>query len=460
MSSQIWLLVPFYTLVIVFLIFLFMFILAKPILNKLADIVIERMLSEKYSQNISEVITSFKRMSVQNVIEMNLRAKSGKIIARPMGSPKHFPGYDTLMFATSIMTNFSLMETAKVDMQVIIGPKAVKPLTINIPLMVSGMAYGLALSEEAKRAFARAAKTMHTATCSGEGPFLPEERQEAGKYILQISRWPWGGRTDEQIASADMLEVQMGQGAEMGSYRVVALQGKAQELAGLAPGQSVASLPAPPGVNSPKDWPHFMSILRQKANGIPIGLKLMATDRLEEDLAIAIDLDFDAIVLDGAQGGTYGSAPVKQDDFGIPSLNALVRADRFLRDKGVRQQISLISAGGYFAPGECLKALALGADAIYLGSVILMSSTNNQVGKVIPWEPPNTIVFYDSPVNTKKLNIEQAAQSVVNLLTSMVLEMEEALRGLGKTSLQELSPDDLVALDSYTAELTRVKRMY
>lgn len=108
-----------------------------------------------------------------------------------MGSAKHFPGYDMLMFSPLLMTKLSLTDSIKVDMEVTLGAKAVKPLAIKIPLMISGMAYGLALSEEAKRALARAAKIMQTVTCSGEGPFLPEERQEAGKYILQISRWPW-----------------------------------------------------------------------------------------------------------------------------------------------------------------------------------------------------------------------------------------------------------------------------
>lgn len=252
----------------------------------------------------------------------------------------------------------------------------------------------------------------------------------------------------------------MGQGADMGTIKVPAMQGKAQKLSGLAAGESITSLPAPPGLNSPEEWPDFISTLRQRAKGIPIGLKIMPTGHLEEDLEVAINLGFDAIVLDGYQGGSYGSSPIKQDDFGIPSLVALVHADRFLRERGVRKQISLISAGGYFTPGECLKALAMGADAIYLGSSVVLASTNNQVGKVIPWKPPTTIVFYDSPETTKKLNVKHAAQSVTNLLASMTMEMEEALRGLGKKSLKELNRDDLVALDSKIAKLTGVREIY
>ena len=445
--------------------FLVLVLLIKPIMRFLVDQqvsdFIDRLLSDKYTQNLMEVWPAGKRLSVLNILEIGFRAQNGKIITRPLGSPKHFPGFDNLMFAPYLMTKLSLPESAQMNMQVTIGPKANKPLVINIPLMIGAMAYGIALSEEAKRALARAAKTLQTTTCSGEGPFLPEERMEAGKYTLQISRWAWGARTQEQIDSADLLEVQMGQGADMGAVSVEAVefQGRAQELSGLAPDEPAIAFPAPPGIQKQSDWPGFMKDLRKRANGIPIALKLMATGHLEDDLAAAIRLGFDAIVLDGAQGGSHATTPIKQDDFGIPSLFALIRAVRFLNSQRVRERISLIVAGGYFTPGECLKAIALGADAIYMATVPLLALTHNQVSKVIPWEPPTTLVFYDSP-SKGKLDINQAATSVVNALTSMVLEMEEGMRALGKASLKELNADDLVALDSLTAEVTGVQRIY
>ena len=456
-----WLLIMILSLALFLLIFAVPILFTKSILRKVIGTIIgktaKRLLSDKYTQNLSELWSSLNRFSVQNLIETGLRAENGKVIARPLGTPKHFLGFENLMFAPKIMTTFSLQESVPVDMKVTIGPNAVKPLTLNIPLMISGMAYGLALSEEAKRALARAAKTLQTVTCSGEGPYLPEERADAGKYVLQISRWQWGGRTNEQIASADMLEVQMGQGADMGSVLVEAvdLQGRAQVLGGLAPGQPAVSFPAPPGVQTPDDWPGFMASLRQRANGIPIALKLMATGHLEDDLAVAVDLGFDAVILDGAQGGSHAVSPIKEDDFGIPSLNALVRAAQYLKNS----PMSLIVAGGYFTPGQCLKALALGADAVYLATVPLFALVHSQIEKVIPWEPPTTLIYYDSPTKTK-LNIDEAANNVINALQSMVLEMQEGMRGLGKASLKELNSDDLVALDALTAEITGVARVY
>lgn len=433
-------------------------LLAKPILRyclkKATNSIAQILLTDDYTQNLSELLPSLKRFSVLNLIEMSLRAQHGKVLSRPLGSPRHFQGFDSLMFSPRQMTSFSLPENAKIDMGVTLGSSAEKPLTISIPLMIGGMAYGTALSEEAKLALARASKTLNTVNCSGEGPFLPEEPEESGKFALQICRWSWGARTNKQIASADMLEVQMGQGADMGTAHINAekFAGRARVLGGLAPGEPAIGLGAPPGVSKPEDWPGFMKQLRQRANGIPIALKIMATNYLEEELAVAVDLGFDAIVIDGCEGGSHATPPIKQDDFGIPSLHALMRAKRYLKNS----RMSIVVGGGYFTPGQCLKALALGADAIYLGTIPLFALGHNQISKVLPWEPPTTLIYYNSPSKTQ-LDIDQAATSVANVMTSMVQEMAEAMRGLGRSSLKELSPDDLVALDSITAEITGVK---
>lgn len=454
-TDPVWLIAPILFLVIVVLATI---LLAKPITRYVTKIIADHMVSllltDKYTQNLAELLPSLKRFSVLNLLELSLRAEEGKAITRPLGSPKHYLGFENLMFTPHQMTKLAFPDSTPVDMSVTIGPNAPKPLTISIPLMISAMAYGLALSEEAKTALAKAANTLQTATCSGEGPVLPEEQNVANKYVLQICRWSWGGRTDEQISAADMLEVQMGQGADIGTSLIEAteLAGRARILGSLTQDQPAVALPSPPGVLKAEDWTNFIQNLRRKAKDKPIALKIMATDSIEEDLTVAIDLGFDAIVIDGAQGGSHASSPLKQDDFGIPTLHALIRAKRFLGNR----KISLIIAGGFFTPGQCLKALALGADAVYLATIPLFALAHNQTHKVAPWEPATTLVYYDSPTKTQ-LDVGQAATSVANALNSMVLEMEEAMRALGKTSLKELGPADLVALDTATAEATGVK---
>jgi glutamate synthase domain-containing protein 2 len=422
---------------------------------------ITTLLTEEYSHNLIELWNAIKRTSLENLVAINLRSTQGTIINRPLGTSKQFAGYDNLMFAKSQMGRISKPGNTSIDLKVMLGPKANRPLVINMPLIISGMAYGLALSEPAKIALARGARLAGTAVNSGEGPFLTKERKEAGKYILQISRWPWGLRTDEQISSADMLEVQVSQGAHCGCYYVTAeeIKGKARRLMNISRKQGIANWAAPGFIKSVQDWPRLVESLRKRANGVPIGVKIMATDMLEEDLAIAVQAGFDVIAIDGAQGGALISSPTMQDDFGIPSLHALVRAVKYLEQQGIRNKISLITAGGYYTPGSCLKALALGADAIYLGTVPLYALVNKQQKKVLPWESPITLVSYNSKYN-KKLNIKLSAQRVSNVLRSMAVEMEQVLRALGKSSIKELSPQDLTALDSISAEITGVKRVY
>ena len=417
-----------------------------------------KLFSDMYGENLFEIWIAGKRSSIQNLVEMELRAVDGKPLTRPVGPTLKFhPDFDHLMFVPSQLAKLSLPASFKVNMQVTIGPNAKRPMTLSMPIMISGMGYGLALSEESKIALAMASKVLDTAISSGEGPALPEERENAGKYVLQICRWKWGARTDEEISSADMLEVQLGQGADTGAsnFDIKAFQGRASVLGGLSDGEAPVSFPTPPGVQCLEDWPGFMEILRKRANGIPIALKIMASGSLEEELSFAVDLGFDVIVLDGAQGGSHGSSSMKQDDFGLPTLHALVRAVTFLKTSNV----SLIISGGFSTPGACLKALALGADAVYLGTVPLFALTHMQTKKVLPWEPPATLVFYDSK-EKHKLNIEMAQKSVVNIFVSMVSEMEEAMISMGKTTLKELNPEVLIALDNDTAELTNVRRSY
>jgi len=432
----------------------------RTIVQRLFGLVLERLLRDKYHENLMELWSAVRRTSVQNILEIGLRAEEGKLIQRPLGTSKKLPHYDTLMFVTAQMARLPKEANITVDMKVTLGPKAEKPLQLDIPLMIGGMGYGLGLSEEAKRALARAAKQMGTATNSGEGPFLQEERDEAGKFIWQISRSSWG-HSPQGIAAADMLEVQMGQGARMGPFTVEphAVKGKAHKLMGLSPVETYVSKAVTPGIQTPWDWPKYVSDLRKEADGKPIAIKIMATGALERDLAVCLEAGFDVLVLGGAQGGASGSSPLICDDLGIPSLLALVRAERFLREQGARKEVSLVASGGYATPGECLKAIALGADAIYLGTVPLFALIHNQIHKVLPWEPLTQLVWYDSPYK-QRLDIPLASKSVANALKSMVMEMEEGVRALGKTALSDLGPNDLVAMDDWTAKVTGVKRAW
>lgn len=432
----------------------------RTVVQRIFDLVFTRLLNDPFEENLMEFWSGVRRTSVQNILEISLRAESGKILKRPLGSPKTFNHYDNLLFIPAQLVRIPVEPNVPIDMSITLGPKAQKPLSLPMPLLIGGMGYGVALSEEAKVALAMAAKELGTAMNTGEGPFLPEERNAAGKYIWQVSRYNYG--LDPQgIATADMLEVQMGQGSRMGGHYIdpAAIKGKAQKLMGISPISTLVGTASFAEVKSPKDWPPFVKKLKDMRGDIPIGIKIMGGGRLEADLAIALEAGFDVICIAGANGGTASSSPTISDDFGLPSINNLVRAQRYLQEQGVRHEVSLISSGGYTTPGECLKALALGADALYLGTVPLFALVHNQLGKVMPWEPLTQLVYYNSKYK-HRLDVKLASQSVVNAFTSFLLEMEEGIRAIGKKSVKDLGPNDMVALDDWTAEVTGVARAW
>jgi len=137
----------------------------------------------------------------------------------------------------------------------------------------------------------------------------------------------------------------------------------------------------------------------------------------------------------------------------------LTRAVRYLQERGVKDKITLLSGGGYNNPGECLKAIALGADGIFMGTAMLWAMTHDQVTKAIPWEPPTMLTNYPGTLK-QKFNTDEATHFLTNFFLAFVDEMEIALLAMGKTSLAEVSIDDLVALDELTSKVTRVPLAY
>ena len=113
--------------------------------------------------------------------------------------------------------------------------------------------------------------------------------------------------------------------------------------------------------------------------GVPIGVKMGAGGKIEEDIDHLIELGVDYIAIDGGQAATLGAPPILSDDMGIPTLHAVVRAVNHLEKRNMKGQISLIVSGGLFVPGHFLKVLALGADAVYLGSAILFAVSHHSI---------------------------------------------------------------------------------
>lgn len=433
-------------------------LLARPLINIANDLFLKRLMTDPYHENLWEFISAGTRVGLQNIVETNLRAQEGKAISRPLGSPKNFPTTDMLMFNTAQLYKLPTPEDVPVDMSVILGPQAAKPISINMPVIISGMAFGLGLTEKAKIALATGASIAGTAINSGEGPSLVSERKAAKHYILLYDR---GERNHDPhiIKQADAIEIQFGQGAIAGighETKYKDLEPKARKLLKLKAGQPTMTHARMPGIKNPrKDLPNLIRRLRQLTEGAPIGAKLGAGHYLEQDLEILLDAGVDFVAIDGAQAATKGAAPILQDDFGVPTVFAVDRAARYLEKQGRKGKVTLIAGGGLNTPGNFLKAIALGADIVYIGSIALFAMAHTQVLKAMPWEPPPQVVFAQSHFGNK-FNTKKAAKHLAYFLKSCNEEMMEGIRALGKTSIKEVNKNDLAALDHNISQALKI----
>jgi glutamate synthase domain-containing protein 2 len=183
-----------------------------------------------------------------------------------------------------------------------------------------------------------------------------------------------------------------------------------------------------------------------------VPLQKLSSRNSPQELDVAIKAGVDYFVVDGAEGGTHGGPTTLQDDVGLPTLYALNRTVKYLESQGVKDQISVIASGGLTTPGHFLKAMALGADAVYIGSIALMALLQTQMAKALPQEPPPQIPLYLGKFK-EDLDVEEAAEHLAKFLKSCVEEMKLVCYALGKTDLAQLSKQDLVSVDKNLAEV-------
>ncbi|MDD4168797.1 MAG: FMN-binding glutamate synthase family protein [Desulfotomaculaceae bacterium] len=430
--------------------------LTRKITNTMSDSMMSRMLQDPYTENMYSMFPITQKIGFRNIIEAGMRAESGKPIERPLGSPVVLSPWEKLLFNPVHLFRMPTQDGVQIQTGVTIGPEAQKPLHLEIPVLISGMSYGGALSLKAKIALARGASMAGTATNSGEAALIEEERKEAKYFIGQYNRGGWMN-TPEQLSRLDAIEIQLGQGAQasapMGteSHQIGPDFRKAMRL---KPGENAVIHSRLTDVNSARDFIRLVERLR-KEYGVPVGLKFAATHYLEKELDIAVEAGVDYIVVDGAEAGTHGGPAILQDDVGLPTLHALSRTIKHLNKLGVKDHTSVIAAGGLVSPGHFLKALALGANAVYIGSIALIAMLQTQMNKALPLEPAPQTVLYLGKFK-ENLNIDKGAQHLAKFLKSCVEEMKLAAYALGRADLAQISRKDLVCIDRDLAWLLDV----
>ena len=434
------------------------------VVKRLTRGLVRHMLRDPYGENLVELLPTLKKVGAVEMMEVGMRAEQGgKPPSRPWGSQRVFSPWGQLLLSPVYLHRLPTPDGVKVDTSVVIGPAADRPLQLEIPIMIGAMSFGGALSHQAKVALAMGASRMGTATNTGEA-YLPEERQAASHLIIQYHRGGWPNSTQHRrqiLAQADAIEIQVGQGAQASTpqtTKAAVMDEEMREVYGLKPGEDAVIHARLAGIDTPDDFIHLVHELKDQYQ-VPIGLKFGATHHQERELEIALRAGVDFIVVDGAEGGTHGASPTLEDDTGLPTMHALVRTVRYLEQAGRRQRVSVITAGGLRTPGHFLKAMALGADAVYIGTAAAIAMIGAQAGKVLPGEPPTQLVLHHAR-EKQRLDVDQAAERLTNYLIASMREMEEVTVALGKTALNQLRPSDLVALDPQTAHITGVDLAY
>ncbi len=396
--------------------------------------------------------------SAETITEIKYKAQIGSHRIRGCGTPRKLPHFDDLTFLPSQLTRMSI-DTYREDCktQTVLGARyAKKPLVIETPIMISGMSYG-ALSKEAKTALAKATDIVGTSINNGEGGLLPEERDNSYKQVVQIlpSRM---GFTLRNIEAADALEIIVGIGAKPGlSGHLMAckITREIAEFRQLPEGIDLHSHPRHGDIFGADDLCLKMEELRDVTDGeIPIFLKL-AAGRVWEDVKIAVKAGIDGIVIDGAEGGTGAAPVVASNHLGIPTLPALVQAVRSLEDMGVKEEISLIVSGGIKDGADVAKALALGADAVAIGTGAMIAMGCTVCLQCHEGKCAFGIGTQD-PELRKRLDIDQAAQQVANYIQAMTNEAIILAKAAGKTKLTSLEREDLRSLTLEACAMTGI----
>jgi glutamate synthase domain-containing protein 2/nitrite reductase/ring-hydroxylating ferredoxin subunit len=282
------------------------------------------------------------------------------------------PKWSDIQFLPAQLAYRPLLDNEEVQTKVIIGPRAKKPLTLDMPLFVSDMSFG-ALSREAKISLAKGAEMAGTGICSGEGGMLPEEQAGNSRYFYELASAQFGFSWDK-LDKVQAFHFKGGQGAKTGTGGHLPGHKVTEEIAavrGLKAGQAAISPATFPDIHGVNEFVSFARKVRDKTGGIPIGFKLAAS-HIEEDIQFALDVGVDYIILDGRGGGTGAAPTILRDNINVPTIPALARARRYLDAKGAND-VTLIVTGGLRVADDFVKALMMGADAVAVANSALQA---------------------------------------------------------------------------------------
>jgi methylamine---glutamate N-methyltransferase subunit C len=401
-------------------------------------------------------------------------ASSGLYRIRGYGAKRVLPTFDDLLMKGASMSRYPLEGyRERCDTDVVLGTRhASKPIHLRIPVTIAGMSFG-ALSANAKEALGRGATEAGTSTTTGDGGMTPEERGHSKTLVYQYLPSRYGMNPDD-LRRADAIEIVVGQGAKPGGGGMLLGQKITERVARmrtLPEGIDQRSACRHPDWTGPDDLAIKILELREITNWEkPIYIKCGAA-RPYYDTALSVKAGADVVVIDGMQGGTAATQDVFIEHVGQPTLVALKEAVQALKDLGMHRKVQLVIGGGVRTGADVAKALAMGADAVSIGTAALIA-----LGDQDPrWEEdyrrlgttagafedyqdgtdPAGITTQD-PELAARLDPVKAGHRLANYLRVLTLEAQTIARACGKSHLHNLEPEDMVALTVEAAAMSGI----
>ncbi len=417
--------------------------------------------------------------TMKTINELYRQANSGGVLLSSMGNPENYPIYfDKILLNASQVTNPSIDPLREpMETKVFLGAKPqniernekgeietkLPPhLKLSMPIMFSAMSYG-SISYNAHESLARAASELGIFYNTGEGGLHEDFYKYSKNTIVQVASGRFGVHKDYLNSSA-AIEIKMGQGAKPGigghlpGTKIVGDISKTRMI----PEGSDAISPAPHhDIYSIEDLRQLVFSLKEASNYTkPIIVKIAAVHNISAIASGIARSGADIIAIDGFRGGT-GAAPTRiRDNVGIPIELALASVDKRLRDEGIRDNVSIIVGGSIRSSSDIVKAIALGADCVYIGTSALLA-LGCHLCRSCHGGKCNWGIATQIPELTKRLNPDISYKRLVNLLTAWEHEIKEMMGGMGINSIESLKGNRLmlrgVGLNEKELEILGIK---
>jgi len=414
-------------------------------------------LSRQQGQALPGYLSAWERPSdrlEEYMADIHTMAVTGESVIEPMRTKKPVISWDDILIKGAQIATLPLNKETFVNTRTVIGPKARHPMVIETPVFVTHMSFG-ALSKEVKIAIAQGTAAVQTAMGSGEGGILPEARRHAFRYILEYvpNRY---SITEENLKSADAIEIKIGQSAEPGMGARLPAEKVTEEIAkirGYPQGTDIISPAGYDDIRNREDLKAKVQWLRETSGGKPIGVKIAAGD-IEADLAAVVYAEPDFITIDGRPGATGAALKFIKDSTSVPTIFALYRARKYL-DRNSGRDISLVITGGLRVSSDFAKALCLGADAIAIGTAALMACACQQYRLCSTGNCPVGVTT-QRPDLRERLKPDISAKRLEQFLSVSTEELRDFARLTGNSDVHALSIRNICTTNSEISDHTDI----